>query len=461
MKKATKEEFIDLLNEFKSKNNIEDNRFDYYATFKFYKSTLLDNFYDMILVKSDSDEHPIMIGHSTRNLLVKDDVINKFTELDSPSRPEIVPIIKNKHFEQIQELKKILDDSRSFKEFVEPAFKFLDDHNNVSKLNRGISSIKIIELFDGLKEALSKEVVNETSLRHYLDGLIDQLSTSLYIGNELTTYQLTHLFRIRTTEDPDTIMNTLYERFDKYFDLFKIQQSLIIGRLLNAETEDEVLNKPLLNQFIEDAKLKHPEWFKSFDESLTHCMTDDNAIRFSGVPLADATADFDLIEPKSFMATAYPSYTDGYSHISNRFIEAELNFVHLYGDNVFFKAYYHNLHIEKEVALTYCKGVDSDVAFCIKHSDRKNFVLPVLDYLNKNNIIIDLSKDSTLYHYINKEELVELVTSEYPNLILIHHDLGFKKIGAITQSKSFEEALENYHKDKLTLIKPLKNKPTF
>jgi hypothetical protein len=56
---------------------------------------------------------------------------------------------------------------------------------------------------------------------------------------------------------------------------------------------------------------------------------------------------------------------------------------------------------------------------------------------------------------------VELVTSEYPNLILIHHDLGFKKIGAITQSKSFEEALDNYHKDKLTLIKPLKNKPTF
>lgn len=461
MKKATKEEFIDLLNDFKSKNNIEDNRFDYYATFKFYKSTFLDNFYDMSLVKTDSDEHPIMISHSNRNLLVMDDESHKFVEFDSPNRPEFVPIIKNNNVEQIQELMNILDDSRSFKEFVEPAFKFLDNLNNFSKLAKGVSSIKIVELFDGLKEALSKEVVSETSLRHYLDGLIDQLSTSLYIEKELSTYQLTHLFRIRTTEDPDTLMNTFYERFDKYFDLFKIQQSLIIGRLLNAETEDEVLNNPLLNQFIEDAKITHPEWFKSFDESLTHCMTDDNAIRFSGVPLADTTPDFDLIEPKSFMATAYPSYTDGYSHISNRFIEAELNFVHLYGDNVFFKAYYHNLHIETENKLTYCKGVDSDVAFCIKNSDRKDFVLPVLDYLDKNNIIIDLSKNSTLYHYINKEDLVELVTSEYPNLILIHHDLGFKKIGAIIQSKSFEEALDNYHKEKPTLIKPLKNKPTF
>jgi hypothetical protein len=34
--------------------------------------------------------------------------------------------------------------------------------------------------------------------------------------------------------------------------------------------------------------------------------------------------------------------------------------------------------------------------------------------------------------------------------ILTHHDLGFKKIGAITQSNSFEKALDNYHKDKLT-----------
>lgn len=461
MKKATTKEFIELLNNFKSKNNIDDKIFYYYATFKFYKSTLLNEFYDMSLVKTNSENNPIVIHYSKSDLLIKEDDSDKFTNPESSYYPKFTPIIKDENVDDLQKIMKILEESNGFKSFIEPSITILENSFNSSKIAQGVSSMKIIELFEGLKETLKSEDIKESSLNYYLSNLVEHLSTNLYIGNELSVYKLNHLFRIRTSDDAESMMNTYYENFDKCFDLFKIQQSLVIGRILNAETENQVLDNPLLNQFIEEVKEQHPEWFKSFDESLTHSMTDDNAIRLSRVPLNTSTADFDLIDPKSFMATAYPSYTDGYSHISNRFMEAELNFIHLYGDNVFFKAYYHNLHIETENELTYCKGVDSDLAFCIKDYDRKSFILPVLDYLEKNNIIIDLSKDSTLYHYIKREDLVNIVTSEYPNLILIDHDLGYKKIGAIIQSKSFEEALENYHKDKPTLIKPLKNKPSF
>ena len=176
--------------------------------------------------------------------------------------------------------------------------------------------------------------------------------------------------------------------------------------------------------------------------------------------MGEATADFDVIDPKSFMATAYPSYDDGFSYLSNRFKESDNNFVHLYGDNAFFKVYYHNLHIENQNGLSFCKGVDSDVAFCIPYSNRQDFVKPVLDYLNEHNIIVDLSKDSTIYHYINKEDLATLVKADYPNLVLVNYELGYTKIDAILKAQSFKDVLDIYQdKVDLSASKKIKNKP--
>jgi hypothetical protein len=112
--------------------------------------------------------------------------------------------------------------------------------------------------------------------------------------------------------------------------------------------------------------------------------------------------------------------------------------------------------------LSFCKGVDSDVAFCIRYSDRQDFVKPVLDYLNENKIIVDLSKDSSLYHYINKENLATLIKTDYPDLVLVNHELGYNKLDAILNAKSYQEVLDIYQdKVDLNVVKSIKSKPTF
>lgn len=465
MKKATSKEFLDLLKDFKIKNNIEGNIFDYYATFKFYKSTFLNEFYEMSLVKTDSIDHPVMIKHAISSLLGLGD--ERFTTLGSNSI-EYVPVIKDEHVGNIKYMSDILQNSTSFKSFVNastadtthPYSSFLSNGDSIyaSPIFRHDKTIKMIDAFLGLKKAieddLKRKKSDETSLFYYIDSLIDKMPSDV-----LRKYQIMSIFRERETNDPELVMDMFYEQFENNFQIFKIEEMLNYGRLLNATPENATIETPLLNQFIDTVKEAHPEWFVTFDESLTHCMTDDNAIRAAGVPLLEATADFDLIDPKSFMATAYPSYTDGFSHISNRFKEAETNFVHLYGDNVFFKAYYHNLHIEQENGLTFCKGVDSDVAFCLKDSDRQDFITPVLDYLDKNQIVLNLSRDSTFYHHIKKDDLATLVKKEYPNLVFIDDQLGYKKLGAIFEAKTYKEALSIYQgTDEQAVAKRIKNK---
>jgi hypothetical protein len=465
MKKATSKEFLDLLNDFKIKNNIEGNTFDYYATFKFYKSTFLNGFYDMSLVKTDHIEHPVMIKHSTSSLLELGD--ERFTTLGA-NNIDYIPVLKDEYVDHIKYMFNALQNSNSFKSFVNAAIadthnvhsSFISNKDNIYPHPdfRNEKTIKMVDAFLGLKNAveeeLKREKSNETGLLYYLDNLIEKMPR-----DSLRKYQIVSVFRGRETNDPDIVMDKLYEQFEPHFQLFKIEKMLNYGRLLNAITEKATIDTPLLNHFIETIKEAHPEWFVTFDESLTHCITDDNAIRAAGIPLVDMTADFDLIDPKSFMATAYPSYTDGFSHISNRFKDAETNFVHLYGDNVFFKAYYHNLHIEQDNGLTYCKSVDSDVAFCLKDSNRKDFITPVLDYLDKNEIVLNLSRDSTLYHHIKKDDLAVLVKSEYPNLVFINDELGYKKLGAIFEAKTYKEALSIYQgTDEQAVAKRIKNK---
>lgn len=465
MKKATSKEFLDLLKDFKLKNNIEGNTFDYYATFKFYKSTFLNEFYEMSLVKTDHIDHPVMIKHSASSLLGLGD--ERFTTLGE-NNIDYVPVMKDEYMGNIKYMFNTLQNSNSFKSLVNAAtadtnhpdsgFRSNDDSLYVNPIFRHDKIVKMVESFLGLKTALEDELKreksNETALFYYIDSLIDKMPQ-----DSLRKYQIMSFFRGRETNDPELVMDKFYEQFEPHFQLFKIEEMLNYGRLLNAATEHATIDKPLLNQFIEKVKEAHPEWFVTFDESLTHCMTDDNAIRAAGIPLIESTADFNLIDPKSFMATAYPSYTDGFSHLSNRFKDAETNFVHLYGDNVFFKAYYHNLHIEQDNGLTYCKSVDSDVAFCLKDSDRKDFITPVLDYLDKNEIVLNLSRDSTLYHHIKKDDLAVLVKSEYPNLVFINDELGYKKLGAIFEAKSYKEALSIYQgTDEQAVAKRIKNK---
>lgn len=451
MKKATSEEFLELLKDFKLKNNIEDSRFDYYAIFKFYKSTLLNEFYDITLAKTDFERAPIMINYSKDNMLQLDPATGVLGTAETS--PNYVPVLKDKHVPNLTLFSEILESSNSFKEIVTRSIDVLGKNLEDSDLSKGVDMIKVINHMVSLNNAIHRDGVNENSLGFYIDHIIEDIPY-----NNLRKYTLMSHFRERSNDDPVELMDKFYKDFDKHFDAFKTEQSLVVGRLLHVPTENQTLDKPLLNQFITELQEKHPEWFVSFNQSLHHAFTDDNQIRAAGRSLSDSTADFDLIDPKTFMATASPSsYTDGYDHISRRFMSSDSNDVHIYGDNPFFKVYYHNLNIVASDGLTFCKDIESDVAFCIRDSSNKEYIYPVLDYLEKNNIILDLTHSSRFFHYIKKDDLTNLVEAEYPNLILLQEDLNHKKRASILESNNFDKAFDIYKNNNQDIVQKLDN----
>jgi hypothetical protein len=140
-------------------------------------------------------------------------------------------------------------------------------------------------------------------------------------------------------------------------------------------------------------------------------------------------------------------------------MQSETNSVHIYGDNIFFKPYYHNLTIIDKADLKICTYIQSDIAFAIPDEKKIDYLLPVLDYFEKNQIVLDLddSNCSFLYH-IRKDELHKLVQEQYPNLILLNGDIDMKKSIEIHHSKNFKEAFKIYKQDDTPTPKKTKSK---
>lgn len=473
MKKATSEEFLSSLTDFKSKQAITDSNFDYYATIKFCQSTFLNDYYNLSIMKTDSARHPILLQYHNKNFVVKlDDSI--FFDLHKGEINNSVPVLRNEDHLNAKKMLAILKESHSFKSFVDN-FKQEYSQNidvcDTDRISHRILAFSIANTLENLETTLKDARPKENAVRHNLEQLKEQLASELLLGADFSVYQMAQKFKSFVVDNEgyngpldtnyDKLMDTYYTTFDEYFDLFKFQQNLKTGLLLNAKTEEELLNTPALNQFIDNLKSTYPEWFKSFDDSLVNSVIDDNGIRAMGVSLLAATADFDLLSSKSFVISAYPTYTDGYTHISGRFMGAETNSVHIYGDNIFFKPYYHNLIIIDKADLKICTYIQSDIAHATSDEKKIDYILPVLDYLEKNQIILDLedSNSSFLYH-IRNDELHKLVQEKYPNLILLDGDIEMKKSIEIHHAKNFKEAFKIYKPKGSEAVLKSKNKNT-
>lgn len=472
MKKATSKEFLSALEDFKVENTVTDPHFDYYATLKFLKSNFLNDFYNLSIVKTNSVKHPILLQYSNRNLLSKLDV-SSFFGIDKDTIGSYVPVIKKEDHYHVEKITSILTESTSFKSFVNNMKKEFGDDldlNEIGEITDRLISFKVTDTFMQLERILKEKKPKENAIRHQIDKLEEALSSEIFLGKSFSAFQLVHNFRAFVIADEkgytgpfptnyDGLMDNYYNDFDQYFDLFKFQQLLKTGLLLNAKTEEALLDTPLLNKFIETLKASQPTWFKSLEESLVHYVTDDNQIRETGVPLSKSTADFDLISKESVNISALPSHTDGYSTLSGRFMGSEQNNIHIYGDNVFFKEYYHNLIINNR-KFPICTYIDTEISYSIPKEKRIDYIVPVLDYLEKNKIVLDLQDSNCSFIYqLPKEELHTLVKEKYPNLVFLHSDIDMGKSIDVCHAESFDEAFKIYNKkDEITKQKKTKLK---
>lgn len=474
MKKATAEDFLTLLDDFKLSNNITDTNFDYFATLKFCRSTFLNDFYDISLVKTDSQQYPILLQMNGKALVFKMKDAN-FVGISEDEIKNIVPFLTKKDYSHVSHLNTILKESTSFKSFVDNINTVFGENFDLRDLGGGSKNIMAFNVADTLNRLVKK--LKDVHAKDYdiqcsLQVLEDDLSSSIYIGRGIDVSQLTYEFKRyvmlnsngfsgNTENYYDGLMEKYYTHLDQYFDLFKFQQMLITGVMLNSTTDEQLLDTPLLNEFITVVKANKPTWFQSFDDSLVHSVTDDNAIRAVGTPLIETTADFDLIHPRLCLASAYPSNVDGYSHISGRFMGADTNSVHLYGDNIFFKPYYHNLIISKKENISICTYVQTDMGMALNADMKVSFLLPVLDYLEKNKIILDLDESNCSFlDQIKKEALETLIKDKYPNLIFLNSDKDLKKSIEISHATSFKEAFKIYKQDDKPTQKTTKLKNT-
>lgn len=464
MKKATAEEFLTILDDFKSSNNITDPNFDYYATLKLCQSTFLKNFYDITLVKTDSKQYPVLLQMNGKELIFKMTDAT-FAGISSQEINDFVPFLTKSDYSHVRNLNNILNDSMSFKSFVDNINTVFGENFDLRDLGGGSKNIMAFNVADTLNRLVKK--LKDVHAKDYdiqcsLQVLEDDLSSSIYIGRGIDVSQLTYEFKRyvmlnsngfsgNTENYYDGLMEKYYTHLDQYFDLFKFQQMLITGVMLNSTTDEQLLDTPLLNEFITVVKANKPTWFQSFDDSLVHSVTDDNAIRAVGTPLIETTADFDLINPRLCLASAYPATIDGYTNVSESYMKEDTNSVHLYGDNVFFKPYYHNLIINEKENLNICTYIHSEMGLSLSVDMKFSFLLPVLDYLEKNKIILDLDDSNDYYltflNYIKKEDLSALIKEKYPNLIFLNSDKDLKKSIEISHATSFKEAFKIYKRD--------------
>lgn len=455
------EDFLTLLDDFKLSNNITDTNFDYYATLKLCQSTFLKDFYDIALVKTDSQQYPILLQMNGKELIFKMKEAN-FAGISSDDIKNIVPFLTKKDYSHVSHLNNILKESTSFKSFIDSintVFGEKFDLDNLGGVSKNIMAFNVADTLNTLVKKLKDVHVQDYDIKYSLQILEDELSSGIFIGRGIDVSQMSHDFKRYvmpnadgfigdTTTYYDGLVEKYYNHLDKYFDLFKFQQTLKTGVMLNSKTDDQFLDTPLLNEFITIVKANQPTWFQSFDESMVHSVTDDNAIRAAGTPLTETTSDFDLINPRLCLASAYPSHVDGYTHISGRFMESDTNSVHIYGDNVFFKPYYHNLIINQKENLSICTYVQSDIGIALNDDMKVSFLLPVLDYLEKNKIILDLDDSNcSLLVQIKKDDLEMLIKDKYPNLIFLNSDKDLKKSIEISHATSFKEALKIYKQD--------------
>lgn len=458
------EDFLTLLDDFKLSNNITDTNFDYYATLKFCKSTFLNDFYDISLVKTDSQQYPILLQMNGKALVFKMKDAN-FAGISDDEVKNFVPFLTNKDYSHVSHLNTILKESTSFKSFVDNVNSVFGegfDLHALGGVSKDIMAFKVSNTLNTLINKLKDVYIKDYEISYLLQVLEDELSSGIFVGRGIDVSQMSHDFKRYVkpnsnefSGDPETyydvLMEKYYKHLDQYFDLFKFQQTLKTGVMLNSKTDDQLLDTALLNEFITVVKARQPTWFQSFDESMIHSVTDDNTIRAAGIPLIDKTADFDLINPRLCLASAYPTSIDGYTNVSESFMKADTNSVHLYGDNVFFKPYYHNLIINEKENLRVCTYVHSELGLSLSDDMKFSFLLPVLDYLEKNKIILDLDDSNeyylTLLNYIKKEDLSALIKEKYPNLIFLNSDTDLKKSIEISHATSFKEALKIYKQD--------------
>jgi hypothetical protein len=475
MKKATAEDFLTLLDDFKLSNNITDTNFDYYATLKFCRSTFLNDFYDISLVKTDSQQYPILLQMNGKALVFKMKDAN-FAGISEDEIKNVVPFLTKKDYSHVSHLNTILKESTSFKSFVDninTVFGEGFDLHDLSGVSKNIMAFNIADTLNTLVKKLKDVDVKDYDIKYSLQILEDDLSSDIFIGRGIDVSQMSHDFKRYVSPNQsgysgdtetyyDSLMEKYYKHLDQYFDLFKFQQTLKTGIMLNSTTDEKLLDTPLLNEFITIVKANQPTWFQSFDESMVHSRTDDNAIRAAGTPLIDKSADFDLINSILCRASVYPSTIDGYTNVSEIFMKEDTNSVHLYGDNVFFKPYYHNLIIKEKENLNICTYIHSEMGLSLSDDMKFSFLLPVLDYLEKNKIILDLADSNDYYltflNYIKKEDLSALIKEKYPNLIFLNFDKDLKKSIEISHATSFKDALKIYKQDEKPTPKTTKLK---
>jgi len=471
MKKATSKEFLSALEDFKIENTVTDPNFDYYATLKFFKSNFLNDFYNLSIAKTNSVKYPILLQYSNKDFFSKLDD-SSFFSIEKDTIDSYVPVIKKDDHVHIKKIASILNESTSFKSFVTQMEKEFGDDFNLDKIGDITDKLISFDVADGfirLEKILTEKRPKESAIRYHIEELEHDLSSEIFLDENFSVFQLVHNFRNYVIADEEgyagplptnynDLIDKYYKDFDQYFDLFKFKQLLKTGLFLNAKTEEDLLDTPILNRFIETLKESQPTWFKSLENSLVHYITDDNTIREAGVPLSKSTADFDLISHKSVNISAQPINNDGYSTLSDRFMSSKQNNIHIYGDNVFFKEYYHNLIINNK-KFPICTFIESDISFYIPKEKIIDYIVPVLDYLEKNKIVLDLQDSNCSFLFLlPKEDLYTLAKEKYPNLIFLHSEIDMKKSIDVWHAENFKEAFEIYNNKNDSPI-PKKNKP--
>lgn len=471
MNKIQHTDYLTILDDFKKSHNITDSNFDYYAALKFINETFMKDFYELSLVKTANENHPILLKNYSR--LVQKTKDNTFESMDKSmsSSTDYVQIIKENDRDYLTKIHNALESSKGFKDFINQVNVVFKDDPNFSNLGSHLNNnpvFRIAQEFNALNAVIAEKDESQQPVKHVLENIISVIGGHTHLTKEFRLYNLAELYRDyffsyeaskpESNRTHDGMMNKYYDKFDEAFEFFKRRQCMKLGLLLHSKTENQLLDTPELNAFIDLLKTNYPRSFKSHDESIEYTITDDATIKASGATLQSQQSDFSLFHI-GFIGSSMPNLIPGYSYFPKHYMEnMDENHIHICGDNAFFKVYYHYLELDQKDDFKICIAIDTNISAVVDQSNITDYLRPALEYLENNKILMKLAGESDIFKYIEKDELANMIKSDYPNLI---HTLNVKKYVDLIEfdnAKTYQDVQEIYKKINDDNIKPELNK---
>jgi len=420
MRKARKDDILDLMDLFSKKYDVD---IDYIQPIILKGILNLPAYRDIIstaLAKTSDGRFILLVGNSYNKISDEKNKSNSFFndyKISKIKNSDIEILLHESVPELLSSVLNIIENSSSLKDLI-------DDFTKTFTLEdlHAMNTIHNTPLFEMMLSVHSAEQENDFHKINILKEKIVNSFLHIVRQNNMNTdiFYNSILQNSNFKEFKELFSNLV----SNYFDLFKYHHEINLGLAAISETEQSLLNKPIINDFFDLLSKEYPEYFFNDNISLHEYSVDDHELINSQKSINDILKPFNLFDIR-FLPQLNSEGLSGFYNIPERSSDG-LNSVRFIGENPFFTKYYvylehiksankldvYNLETIDFIEKTSIDIIENVVRKCLELAQETGFILNI----NKQFQFISTENDN----HFNIVTCFHKLSIEYPNVVVIN-----------------------------------------